>query len=93
MKRVVSEERQGKGGNMNCWRKQMPFTGTVGNKNHMWMELDGRNLSWCIFPILKEKPMPSYLEVVGNRYGRRIVLWPSLWLGAEMVGLQHSWNC
>lgn len=71
----------------------MLFTGIVGNKNHMWMELDRRNLSWCLFPVLKEKPMPGYMEVGGNRYGRRTVLGPSLWLGAKTVRLQHSWNC
>jgi len=94
MKRVVSEERQGKGGNLNHQRRnKWAFMGIVGNKNHRWMELDGRNLSSCIFPVLKDRPMPGYLEVGGNRYGRRIVLWSSLRLGSEMVRLQHSCNC
>lgn len=68
----------------------MLFTGPEGNKNHMWMELDGRNISWCVFPVLKEKAIPDYLERGVNRYGRRIFLRLSLWLWAEMIRLHHS---
>lgn len=48
--------------------------GIVGNKNHMWMEPDGRNVSWWGFSVLNEKSMPGCLEVGGNGYVRRIVL-------------------